>query len=320
MNKILVIGSNGQLGRCLYDRYEQYCAHNINVQYTKFSVKYDFIDIETIDITNKESVTNVLRGYKPDYIVNCAAYTNVPKAEIDVNAARAVNECGPKNLAKWCNEHDVKLIHVSTDYVYSNINVLIDETSIQQPLNTYGETKLHGDDAVIQENKENSIIIRTAWLYSTYGNNFMKTMCSLFNTENTNVKKDIKVVYDQIGSPTSANTLANVIFEIIKQSIENNEFKYGIYHCTDEGFISWYDFSQAILDIKSSYEKIDLRNFINIVPISTLDFNKSQIAQSKQVVDRPLISLLDKSKIKNTFNIEIPYWRYSLECVMSEFL
>ena len=320
MKKVLVIGSNGQLGRCLADRYNTYQTHFISTSDREIDLDYKFVDIETVDITKAESIDDLFSDYRPDYVVNCAAYTNVPKAETDQRTAYHVNEIGPGNLARACKSYDAKLIHISTDYVY-NVNGLIDETtSLTEPLNIYGRSKLLGDLSVLDENEENSIILRTAWLYSAYGTNFMKTMLNLFDKGvNSTKKNEIKVVCDQIGSPTSADSLANVIFKIIKKSIETNTFEYGIYNCTDEGFISWYDFTQAILDEKQSYSGI-LQTNNDIIPISTDEFNSDQLKNGKQIVKRPMISLMNKAKIKKTFDIKLPYWRYSLIFTMHKYL
>ncbi len=274
-DKILITGCNGQLGTELKKLLpEAICA-----------------DVDVLDITDFEAVQKFVLDNNIGVIINCAAYTAVDKAEDDKELAKKINEDGPCNLAL----SGAKIIHVSTDYVFDGHNYKPyqpeDET---HPLSAYGVTKRAGELAVLGKAKE-AVIIRTAWLYSNYGNNFVKTMRRLGNE-----KSEINVVSDQIGSPTFAGDLAQAIVAILPQMNVQNK---GIYHYTDEGVCSWYDFASEIMALSG------LKCKVNPIPSSAY--------LTKAV--RPFYSVLSKEKIKSTFNIEIPHWKESLKKCLSQF-
>lgn len=280
--KIAVVGSNGQLGveimRCIpIDKIGQ----------------YKFFSHADLDITNKDEVFSKMNEYSPDVIVNCAAYTNVDKASGEgKELARKVNVDGASNLANVCNELNATLIHISTDYVFNGKkNIAYKENDDVNPLNVYGMTKLFGED-VISVTKCKCIIIRTSWLYSSHHKNFFLTIKRLLEDG-----KDLKVISDQIGTPTWAKDLANAIIGIIN---DNHLDKTGVYHYSNEGVASWFDFACSIREYLGKDNKI--------TPCYSEDYESS--------VDRPKFSVLDKSLFKNTFKQEIPYWRSSLlECI-----
>ncbi len=276
MKNILVFGASGQLGTCLQTIASRKEIKNII-----------FLPEQEADILDLQKLKTVFETYKPNYIINCAAYTAVDKAEDDVEIARKINKTGAQNLAQYCKEFGATMVHVSTDFVFEgkHPNLLV-ETDIAQPINIYGLTKLEGEqdiEAILPQH----FIIRTSWLYSEYGNNFVKTMLKL-GAE----RDELKIIGDQIGTPTYAIDLAEAILTIIA-SHQNN---YGIYHYSNEGVTSWYDFAKGIFDIS----KTD----VNVLPIRTAEYPTKAI--------RPLFSVMDKSKIKNTFGLHIPYWRDSL--------
>ena len=277
MKKILVTGANGQLGSELKDILG---ANNEQVLYT---------DVAQLDITKLDLVRAFIKEHKVTDIINCAAYTAVDKAETDQDIAYMVNCIAPKNLATVAAEENCRLIHVSTDYVFSGEActpyVESDPTS---PLGVYGRTKLAGEEAVTDSGCD-SVIIRTSWLYSAYGNNFVKTMMRLGKE-----RDQLNVVFDQVGTPTYAGDLAAAIVKLI-QSVELVDVS-GLYHFSNEGVCSWYDFAQEIMD----QENIAC----NVQPILS--------SQYPTPVRRPSFSVLDKAKIKKDFNITIPYWKHSL--------
>ena len=283
MHNILVTGSNGQLGNELRLVVEE--KDKVN--------NYFFTDVEELDITNKSDVSQFLHANDIDIVVNCAAYTNVDKAEDEKEIADLINHIGVKNLAESCNERDGFLIHISTDYVFDGTkNTPYNETDETNPLGVYGETKLRGENAIINSGCE-YVILRTSWLYSSFGNNFLKTMQRL-----TAEKESLKVVFDQVGTPTYAGDLANVIYTIIEK--EDPNIKNQIYHFSNEGVCSWYDFAVAINELSG--------NNCNIQPCHSDEFLSK--------VTRPSYSVLDKTKLKNALGIEIPYWRVSmLTCI-----
>ena len=224
-------------------------------------------------------------------MINCAAYTAVDKAEDEVDLSKAVNETGAANLAKACKANGATLVHISTDFVFEGNEVkLLKEEDAANPINVYGVTKLDGENAVIDILDEH-FILRTSWLYSEYANNFVKTMLKL-GAE----RDELGIIADQVGTPTYAIDLANTIFDIIQS--ENKS--YGLYHYSNEGVTSWFDFAKAIFDISNTAVKA------NPIPGSAYPTKAK----------RPAFSVMDKSKIKSTFNIQIPYWRDSLvECI-----
>ena len=276
---VLVTGSGGQLGQSL-----QFIAKN----YPK--IDFIFCDSQKLDITNKIIVKTIFNQIKPDFCINTSAYTAVDKAESDSQKAHLINVIGAENLAKICKELNVTLIHVSTDFVFDGSKkTAYNEFDIPNPTGVYGQTKLDGERA-IKEIWQKHIIIRTSWVYSQFGNNFLKTMLRLASE-----RESLSIVNDQIGTPTNAVDLANVIVKIISnKNIENSS--YGIYNFSNEGQCSWFDFAKKIFEINEI--------LINLKPISTIDFPTP--------AKRPKYSVLDKSKIKATFDIKIKRWEESL--------
>ena len=298
MKNILVTGANGQLGTSL--------ALMANSEDANFF----FTDVDTLDITDYKAVRNYMKDNHIDIVINCAAYTNVDKAEDDREMAFKINADAPGNLAKACRIGNAALIHISTDYVFGKERSTLPRTEEVKPSpsGVYGESKLEGERRIIAELEGDGIpqkqadrarwaIIRTAWLYSEYGKNFVKTMLGLFST-----KDKLNVVFDQVGTPTYAGDLAAVVYRIAVEmtcgafrKVDN-----GIYNFTDEGVCSWYDFAAAIAELSGSDCKV--------MPCHSDEFPSK--------VKRPSFSVLDKSKIKQRFQIEIPHWRESLKiCV-----
>jgi len=276
MDKILVIGAGGQLGQCL-----KTVASRRGLTEIVFPSETD------ANILNQDGLQALLSKEQPAFVINCAAYTAVDKAEDEVDLAKAVNETGAANLAIACAAHGSTLIHVSTDFVFEGNEVkLLLEDDIAQPINVYGQTKLDGEKAVIALLKSH-FILRTSWLYSEYANNFVKTMLKLGAD-----RDELNIIADQVGTPTYAIDLANAIFDIIESDSE----AYGIYHYSNEGVTSWFDFASAIFEISETTVKV------NPIPGSAYPTKAT----------RPAFSVMDKSKIKNTFNLTIPYWRNSL--------
>lgn len=283
---ILVTGANGQLGHEM-QRVAKSSNHN-----------YIFTDVadgyEKLDITNIEDIRNMVKKNNVDIIVNCAAYTNVDKAESDYDTANLINNTAADNLATAMKEAGGTLIHISTDYVFQgDRNTPCQEDWATNPLGVYGKTKLAGE-AAIATTGCNSIIIRTAWLYSQWGKNFVKTMQSLTATHDT-----LKVVFDQVGTPTFAGDLADVIAHIINTGQTD---KTGIYHFSNEGVCSWYDFAKLICKLSGN----------------TCDINPCYSEEFPSPVKRPHFSVLDKKKIKETFGIKVPYWTDSLEVCIKQ--
>lgn len=276
---ILVTGANGQLG-CEMRRLGAVSPNN-----------YIFTDVAELDITNAVAVALFVKQYSIDAIVNCAAYTNVDKAESDEATAELINATAVGNLAIAAKEVGATLFHVSTDYVFGlEGNTPRTEEMPTDPLGVYGSTKLHGEQA-IEKSGCKALIFRTAWLYSEFGNNFLKTMMRL-----TAEREQLNVVFDQVGTPTYAGDLALAIFSIIEAGVyPGNE---GIYHFSNEGACSWYDFA---VEIAAAAGNTGCR------------INPCHSSEFPSPVTRPPYSVLDKTKIKNTFDIEIPHWRESME-------
>ena len=284
---ILVTGANGQLG------------HEMRIVSKGSKDRYIFTDVvemagqETtfLDITNIEDIRSMVTDNDIKVIVNCAAYTNVDKAETDKEFCELLNAKAPENLAISMKEVGGLLVHISTDYVFGGdpYNTPCKEDQKGTPTGVYGLTKLHGEQN-IQAAGVDYIILRTAWLYSEFGKNFVKTMMNL-----TATKPQLKVVFDQVGTPTYAFDLAAAIFDIL----ENRKFegKTGIYHYSNEGVTSWYDFTKMIAEITGN-------TGCDILPCHSDEFLSP--------VNRPAFSVLDKTKVKETFDIEIPYWTDSL--------
>lgn len=278
MTTILVTGGNGQLASCIKDVEKNY--NDLNVIYT------DYLELDICDLNQVEGFFNP--NNQIDYCINCAAYTAVDKAETEVDKAFEINATGAKNLALACKQFGITLIHISTDFVFDGEkSEPYIETDVAKPISIYGASKLQGE-AEIQQILKEYFIIRTSWLYSEYGQNFMKTMLKLAET-----RDEIGVVFDQIGTPTYAGDLAKLIFKIIELKSKN----YGIYHYSNEGSISWFDFAKAIFEV--SQVKIKLN------PLPTTSYPTA--------AKRPMYSVMDKSNIKNKFGIQIPFWKESLK-------
>ena len=281
---VLVTGANGQLGQSL-----QFIAKNYP------ELHFVFCSSSDLDITNLESCQAVFSKIKPNYCINVAAYTAVDKAESEAEKAHLINVIGAKNLAAVCKEYSTVLLHISTDFVFDgNASIPYTENDIPNPSGVYGQTKLDGEKA-IQAVFENYYIIRTSWVYSQFGNNFMKTMLRLASE-----KDSISVVNDQFGTPTNAVDLANALIQIIltdnRQPTTDN---FGIYNFSNEGQCSWYDFAKKIFEINNIT--------INLQAIPTSRF--------PTLANRPAYSVLDKTKIKTTFGITIKKWEESLKTI-----
>jgi dTDP-4-dehydrorhamnose reductase len=276
MKKILVTGANGQLGSEL---------NVLSKSYSQF--EWVFTDRTELDLCDLDNLASVLSRIHPHYIINCAAHTAVDRAETELELADILNHQAVAVMAKWSNENDCKLIHISTDYVFDGTAAAaLTELATTAPINVYGQTKLSGEKACIEENPS-SIIIRTSWVYSSFGANFVITMSRLMQERDS-----LSVVNDQIGSPTYAADLAQAIITIVT----HNNWQAGIYNFSNEGEISWYEFALAIQDIGG----FDCA--ISGIPSSAYP----------TPAKRPQYSLLDKSKIKATFGVTVPGYRESL--------
>jgi dTDP-4-dehydrorhamnose reductase len=278
---ILVIGGVGQLGQCI-----QKVATERNITSIRF------VDEFVGNILDMKVLEDLFIEEKPEFVINCAAYTAVDKAEDEVDLSRKINRDGAENVAKMCAKYGATLLHVSTDFVFEgNIPTLLNEEYPAEPISVYGLTKLEGEQAISALLPE-SYIVRTAWLYSEFANNFMKTMIKL-GTE----RDSLGIIADQIGSPTYGVDLAGALLDIIA----SDKRAYGIYHYSNEGAISWYDFAQAIFELGNISVKVK--------PLKTSEYPTKAA--------RPAFSVMDKTKIKNTFGIEISYWRDSLKVALS---
>lgn len=282
--KIVVLGASGQLGSCL----------------KKISAERNLTDIsfpseEQANILDKDLLDKLFSAEKPQYVINCAAYTAVDKAEDDVDTCRKVNRDGAAYIAEVCKKHQAALIHISTDFVFrGDVPKLLSETDPAEPENIYGLTKLEGEAAIAEILPEH-YTIRTSWLYSEFGNNFVKTMLRLGRE-----RDQLGVIVDQVGSPTYAIDLANVILDIV----DSGSKAYGIYHYSNEGVTSWYDFAKAVFDISNTQ--------VILNPVKTSEYVTKAV--------RPAYSVMDKTKIKNTFSIQIPYWRDSLQVCLERIM
>jgi dTDP-4-dehydrorhamnose reductase len=284
MTNILVTGVNGQLGSEI---------NAIAPKYDKYN--FFFTDVKALDITNKEAVQNYLTNNNINAIINCAAYTAVDKAESEPALANDINHLAVANFAQLAKDKNVKLIHISTDYVFDGTaHTPYVETDAPNPPSVYGKTKLAGERAMQQINPVNSIIIRTSWVYSKYGNNFVKTMLRIAKE-----RDEINVVADQIGTPTNAADLAQAIITILPK-IKNEEVE--LYHYSNEGVCSWYDFAKAIIEIKGLT--------IQVHPIET--------RQYPTPAKRPFYAVLNKACIKERYKITIRYWKDSLFVCMDK--
>lgn len=278
--KILVTGANGQLGSELRE---------LSIHYSQF--EWVFADRSVLDLSDLALISNVLDRIQPQIIINCAAYTAVDKAETETELAEVLNHQAVGVIANWSSIHNCRLVHVSTDYVFDgNSSKALTEEAPTGPINIYGQTKLAGEQSCLRENP-NAIVIRTSWVYSRFGNNFVKTMSRLMQERDS-----LNVVNDQIGSPTYAADLAEAILTIITHS----HWQAGIYHFSNEGEISWFEFALAIQAIGG------FNCAISGIPSS--DYPTP--------AQRPHYSLLDKSKIATTFGVVVPGYRESLERCM----
>ena len=280
MKKILVTGANGQLGQCL---------QKISSQFEEF--EFIFTDSETLDITIKEEVNDFFWQNAPDFCINAAAYTAVDLAETDIEKAFLVNADGTENLAEACAENNAQFIHVSTDYVFDGENNLAyTEEDFTNPLGVYGASKLAGDELALEVNPC-SVILRTSWVYSEFGKNFVKTMLNLFAT-----KDELNIVADQFGQPTNANDLAEAIMKIIK----SEKITPGIFNFSNLGRISWFDFAEKIAELSDAKIKL----------------NAIETSQYPTPAKRPKNSVLDLGKISKTYAVPLKPWEESLEdCV-----
>lgn len=285
---VLVTGANGQLG----SEMRLVCESSADKYIFTDVVELPGVDTLILDITDLDAVRKVVSKYDIKAIVNCAAYTNVDKAEDDVELCALLNAKAPENLAVVMKESDGLLVHVSTDYVFGGdpYNTPCTEDRKGTPTGVYGQTKLDGEIA-IQNSGCHHVIIRTAWLYSEFGKNFVKTMMNL-----TSTKPQLKVVFDQTGTPTYAWDLAEVIFDILEnRKWEGND---GVYHYSNEGVCSWFDFTKMIAEYAGN-------DSCEVLPCHSNEFPSK--------VKRPAYSVLDKTKIKDTFGISVPYWTDSLK-------
>ena len=284
MHNILVTGSKGQLGSELKD---------FESEFKQYS--FYFTDSDSLDITDHEKVKKYCIENEIEIIINCAAYTAVDKAESDVELCDAINHLAVRNFAEIAKAHNIQFIQISTDYVFDGTNHRpYLETDQPNPQSVYGKTKLDGEEAIKKINPKNSIIIRTSWVYSSFGNNFVKTMLRLGKE-----RDELRVIFDQVGSPTYAGDLSKAILEIIPQ-LKNKEVE--IYHFSNEGVCSWYDFAKAIFD----NNKVDIK----VNPIET--------SQYLTPAKRPFYSVFNKSKIKEQFNVEVPFWKDALKLCLGK--
>jgi dTDP-4-dehydrorhamnose reductase len=285
-SKILVTGGNGQLGKEL----REFSSLHTGLEFV-------FLSREDLPIHQFELVRNYFNTVKPAYCINCAAYTAVDKAESERDLAFQINGEAVGVLAAICKEHNTKFIHISSDYVFNGeATYPYTENFPTDPINVYGASKLDGDNQAMQLNPD-SIIIRTSWVYSSFGKNFVKTMMKLMNE-----KDEVKVIKDQLGSPTNAADLAETIFNIIGLChMQIYNWNPGIYNFSNEGIISWYDFANAIKEINNSP--------CDVKPISTKEYPTP--------AKRPAYSVLDKTKIQQTFGIKLKNWKDSLRTCIS---
>ncbi len=283
MKKVLVTGAKGQLGSCFKEIDDNF----------KNKLSFHYTSKGDLDITNSFEVESYFMSYKFDFCINCAAYTAVDRAENDQENAYKINVEGVKNIVKSCKEHNTTLIHISTDFVFDGkSNHPYNEEGSTNPISIYGKTKLEGEKVIISE-FEKYYIIRTSWLYSEFGNNFVKTMLKLADS-----RSQLEVINDQIGTPTYAKNLAEVILKLINKK----KTDFGIYNYSNEGVASWYDFAKAVFEIKDKNIKVEA------IP------TKSFPTPAK----RPPFSILNKTKIKQNLELEIPYWRDSLRICLDK--
>ena len=282
---VLVTGANGQLGRELRELSRYFSDYD-----------FTFIARDELDLSDASAINAWFANKTFDVVINCAAYTAVDKAETEAELAFAINTTAVQTLAKIAKQQGISMLHISTDYVFAGDSCKpYQETDATCPQGVYGQSKLEGELAMLAINPDRSVIIRTSWVYSRFGNNFVKTMVRLAKE-----RRELSVIYDQVGSPTSAKDLALVLLMIIDSPQLQSQRGTEIYHYSNEGVCSWYDFAIAI------FKSAPIR--CKVIPIETKDYPTP--------AKRPHYSLLNKAKIKNTFELTIPYWRDSLpECL-----
>lgn len=277
MNNILITGGDGQLGLEIKQIHKEY------------KYKFYFQNKTELDVSNSIDMENFIKLNQINVIINCAAYTNVNKAEEEKDIAFKVNHLAVEKIALLSKKYNIKLIHVSTDYVFNGKNYLpYTEEDTEEPINVYGSSKLAGDKSIININPMNSIIIRTSWIFSSFGHNFVKSILKL-----SHEKDKLEIIYDQVGTPTYAGDLARVILDIIPK-IDNQSVE--VYNYSNEGVVSWYDFAKSIVGLVGENCKI--------IPIESSEYKTS--------AKRPYYNVLNKKKIKQKFNLDIPYYRDSL--------
>ncbi|MBD3413430.1 MAG: dTDP-4-dehydrorhamnose reductase [Candidatus Aminicenantes bacterium] len=277
---ILVTGAKGQLGSEIQDLSASVPSD------------FEFTDIEELDITSMDDIREFVSSQTFDTVINCAAYTAVDQAEKEEDQAELINKKAAQNIAVMCCEQKARLIHMSTDFVFDGTShTPYKETDKPHPVSVYGQTKWAGENAVLKHG-DDVVIVRTSWLYSSYGHNFVKTMLRL-----TQERESLNVVFDQVGNPTYARDLAGAVLKIAHAE----KFTTGIYHFSNEGVASWYDLAQAIVDITGADCQIH--------PIETYQYPTP--------AKRPPYSVLNKAKIKNTYHLQIPHWRESLQKCLS---
>jgi dTDP-4-dehydrorhamnose reductase len=277
--KVLITGASGQLG------YELQCS--IPSHYSIFAC-----DSDVLDITNTQQIQNIIELQQPDIIINSAAYTAVDKAENEVDLAWEINHRGAENLAKIATKQGIQLVQISTDFIFDGqqSSPYLAKPYLSKPLSVYGQSKLAGEQAVLKY-APNSLLIRTAWLYSSHGNNFVKSMLNLMKT-----RESLGIISDQIGTPTWTNTLAVTIWQLLEKD------RTGIYHCSDNGVASWYDFAVAIQTLALQHGLLSQK--IPIKAIQTQDYPTLAV--------RPTYSLMDKTKTESSLGITLPHWQTSL--------
>lgn len=286
MANIIVTGASGQLGSAL---------KKIEKNFKNDS--FIFTDVDELDITKLPAVEKFFKSHKPDVVINCAAYTAVDKAEDESQLAKSINSIGPRNLAECCAKSKIFLVHISSDYVFDGKrNTPYHEQVSTNPIGAYGKSKFEGELEILLAHPQ-AAIIRTSWLYSTYGKNFVKTIL-----EHARTKAELKVVFDQVGSPTYADDLAVVVMKMVAQRSKITEVE--VFHYANEGVCSWFDFAVEITK--------QAKLHTSIFPVESSEY--------KQTAPRPAYSVFNKTKIKNFLGITIPYWRDSLEICMKELI